>query len=544
MMSTESNLISVIITCYNHAGYLPEAINSVFAQTYPFFEIVVVDDGSTDNTKEVTKAYEHVKYVWQHNQGLGAARNTGIDNSKGDYLIFLDADDWLYNEALAFQFEAIKAHPECIAVAGGHYKVDTHGEVIEEEENNPVYEDHYLDLLQGNFIGMHAAVMYRRETFNEFRYDASLKAAEDYDLYLKLTRRHPIFVHRHKIAAYRIHGNNMSKNIPMMLSHVLKVHQRQENELRIDEEKSAYAAGVKIWNDYYTDLLVRNKFYLLNRSIKTEPLLTEAELEILKKNNPKVISKLYTLNTKNRIKRGIKRVIKPFKKQNSVNNKIAADIPVGKIDWGNLKTTKPLSYDFGFDRGGAIDRYYIEKFLEENKLLVKGRVLEVAENTYTLRFGEGRLAKSDVLHLHEGAPGATIAGDLSNEARLPIADNTFDCIILTQTLHFIYDFQSAVRQCFRILKPGGVLLMTVPGITPIDPGEWGKNWLWAFNKQSMQMVMAKNFPSPCEINTFGNVFSATAFLWGAGINEIEKGELLDTVDPSYPIVVTVKAVKQ
>src|SRR5688572_7471549 len=98
--SSTSPLVSVIIPCYNHALYLREAIGSVEQQTYTHTEIIVVDDGSTDETKLVVSSFPSVKYIHQHNSGLSAARNKGIEEASGQYLVFLDADDWLYPDAI------------------------------------------------------------------------------------------------------------------------------------------------------------------------------------------------------------------------------------------------------------------------------------------------------------------------------------------------------------------------------------------------------------------------------------------------------------
>ena len=100
--------ISVVIPCYNHGAYLATAINSVLAQNYQPFEIIVVDDGSTDNTKEVACGFEKVQYLYQTNQGLSAARNTGIKRSTGDYIIFTDADDWFLPDALETNLELLQ----------------------------------------------------------------------------------------------------------------------------------------------------------------------------------------------------------------------------------------------------------------------------------------------------------------------------------------------------------------------------------------------------------------------------------------------------
>ncbi len=532
-----NEIVSVVITCYNHASYLDEAIGSVLYQTYPHFEIVVVDDGSTDHTKAVATNYREVKYVWQKNQGLAAARNTGVKASTGKYLVFLDADDWLYNDALQQQIDAIQANPECMAVAGGHDKVNVNGEVIPEDHGSVVDADHYLHLLQGNFIGMHAAVMYRREVFSTLQYDTGLKAAEDYDLYLKLTRRFPIYAHGGKIAAYRIHGSNMSSNIPFMLQHVLKVLERQQGVLANEDERKAYNEGVTIWNKYYAGVVLDQKFNQVNKRGYVGGLLSDEERELIWNNFPKRTLGLYFQNNKKRVKKIVKKILGRTNAQNG-------HAKLGEIDLGSFKRTKPFSTDFGFDRGGAIDRYYIEGFLEECSGDVKGRVLEIADNHYTCMFGKGNVVVSDVLHLHRDHPGATIAGDLSKADEIPIPDDQFDCIILTQTLHFIYDYEKAIQECHRILKPGGVLLITVPGISQIDAGGWGDNWLWSFTDKSMKLIFKKNFNSPdVTIKSYGNVFSASAFLWGLGLSEVKDTGLLDDKDGCYQVTVAVRAVK-
>ncbi len=209
---------------------------------------------------------------------------------------------------------------------------------------------------------------------------------------------------------------------------------------------------------------------------------------------------------------------------------------------GHLKRLQPISSDFGWDReGGPVDRYYIESFMAENASCVKGRVLEIGDNEYTLRYGKSTNLKSEVLHVHPGNPKATFIGDLSNAPHIPA--DSFDCIILTQTLHLIYDFEDAVATCYRTLKPGGVLLFTVPGITPIDHGEWKETWYWSFTEASIKRLMKKFFPeNGIEVVTKGNVLAATAFLHGLGLADVSKAEL-DYTDPYYPVIITAKLTK-
>jgi len=215
--------------------------------------------------------------------------------------------------------------------------------------------------------------------------------------------------------------------------------------------------------------------------------------------------------------------------------------PVGHVSLGDLNRTTPFSNEFGYDRGGPIDRYYIENFLAKESTSIQGRALEIGDNEYTLRFGGDKIVKSDILHVHDSNPNATIIGDISSAPHIP--DNTFDCIVLTQTLHLIYDFKGALATCHRILKPGGVLLITVPYITSIDKDEWGSTWYWSFTDKVLRLLMAETFPKGnVAISSHGNVLAASAFLYGLGQPELTK-EQLDTYDPQFQLINTVKATK-
>src|SRR5829696_6977365 len=120
-------LVSVVIPCYNQAHFLEEAIESVLAQSYKDFEIIVIDDGSTDDTGEVAGRYPRVRLFRQDNQGLAAARNAGLWRSKGEYLVFLDADDRLLPWALEVGLKHLRAHPECAFVSGYYRPIAVDG---------------------------------------------------------------------------------------------------------------------------------------------------------------------------------------------------------------------------------------------------------------------------------------------------------------------------------------------------------------------------------------------------------------------------------
>ncbi|RYZ54846.1 MAG: glycosyltransferase, partial [Chitinophagaceae bacterium] len=277
---SELPLVSVIIPSYNHARFLPDAIESIQKQTYPNTEIIVVDDGSTDNTKEVLSRYPKLKYVYQKNQGLSAARNTGVKNSSAAYLIFADADDLLYHHAIAYNMDLLLANSNAAFVSGGYDLLDLDVNRMK-RIGREVTSDHYLHFLQGNYVGMHGTVLYRRWVFDEFQFDVSLKACEDYDLYLNVSRKYPVIHHQEALACYRMHASNMSGNATLMLSSALNVLMRQEAQVITAAEKDALQEGEKSWVNYYGPLVycqIRDS----NKSAAAE------SVSILKKYKPKL----------------------------------------------------------------------------------------------------------------------------------------------------------------------------------------------------------------------------------------------------------------
>jgi SAM-dependent methyltransferase len=215
---------------------------------------------------------------------------------------------------------------------------------------------------------------------------------------------------------------------------------------------------------------------------------------------------------------------------------------VGRVNFGDLRGTRPVSRAFGTDRGAPIDRYYIEGFLAEHATDVHGRVMEIGEDVYTRRFGGSRVQQSDVWHVDSGNPRATIVGDLSEPP--PLEAERFDCLIVTQTLQYVADPVAAVRTLHRILAPGGVLLMTVPCITPVATrSQWGPRWYWGYTAAGLHRLLAGPFGAErTSVRSHGNVLVAIAFLEGVAVEELTRDEL-DLPDPDYPVIVTARACK-
>lgn len=216
--------------------------------------------------------------------------------------------------------------------------------------------------------------------------------------------------------------------------------------------------------------------------------------------------------------------------------------PVGGVTFGDLRRIDPVSDDWGFDRGTPIDRYYIESFLEKHADDIHGRTLEFLNNAYTVRFGGERVTKSDVLHHQPGNAAATLVADLTGDNDLP--DNAFDCVICTQTLPFIYDLHSAIATLHRIIKPGGVLLATVPGISRVSPHDMEQTGdYWRFTNAAVQRLFSEYFSGDqLNISVYGNVLAATGFLHGLACQELTRTEL-DHIDDNFQVLVSVRAVK-
>jgi SAM-dependent methyltransferase len=206
---------------------------------------------------------------------------------------------------------------------------------------------------------------------------------------------------------------------------------------------------------------------------------------------------------------------------------------------GSLRRTTPLSDYWGYDRGTPIDRYFMEHFLDEHRRDIRGRVLEVENSLYTQHFGV-EVERSDVLDIDATNPQATIVADLAAADGVPA--DTYDCIILTQTLQYIYHPQAAIAHACRILRPGGVLLATVPGIIKMDPDFVGTDY-WRFTVDSCAALFGEVFgQAQIKVRTYGNVLTAIAFLTGLAHEELSPREL-NAVDPAYPVIIAVRAVK-
>jgi glycosyltransferase involved in cell wall biosynthesis len=281
--------VSVVIPCYNQGRFLAEAVASAAAQGGPVSEIVVVDDGSTDETPTVAKRDGSVRYLRQERSGLSEARNSGWRASLGDYVIFLDADDRLLPGAAAAGLDTFIRWPHAAFVFGHYELIDERGEVLPTWRELRTVDDrtfttgdfelvmpggqragrsrepcrvtdHYTAMLRRNYISMHASVVYRRGVLEETGgFDPRLNALEDYELYLRVTRTHPVGGHEKVVAQYRRHPAAMSRNTLNMLRMAIFILQEQRPFLREHPgAPEAYRAGLAFWKLHYGKQLIRD----------------------------------------------------------------------------------------------------------------------------------------------------------------------------------------------------------------------------------------------------------------------------------------------
>jgi hypothetical protein len=207
---------------------------------------------------------------------------------------------------------------------------------------------------------------------------------------------------------------------------------------------------------------------------------------------------------------------------------------------GTMRRTTPLSAHWGFERGTPVDRFYIERFLEQNRRDIRGRVLELMDPRYATRFG-AEVTQVDVLDIDPTNPRATITADLEDPASLP--PGAFDCFILTQTLQFVYDVGAALAAAHAALRIGGVLLATLPSVSKIDRSAGVDGDYWRFTAASASRLLGSVFGDEnVTVEAHGNVLTAVAFLMGMAADELKLREL-EQQDDFFPVVVCARALR-
>lgn len=254
--TSSDNDIAVAIACYNQSRFLSDAIESALAQTLPPSEVIVIDDGSTDKTAAVARRFSTITYVWQNNAGLSAARNAALVRASSQRILFLDADDVLAPEALWLASDRFARTGALAFVYGGYTEVDERRRHLSTHLATE-HADGFAALLRGNHIAMHGTVLYDRTLLlGAGGFDHSLPSCEDYDVYLRLSRHHPIGAYAGVGAEYRRHGKTMSRQSLRMVATARKVIDRHATAQDITpEQRAAGRAGKVFMTGYYGETI-------------------------------------------------------------------------------------------------------------------------------------------------------------------------------------------------------------------------------------------------------------------------------------------------
>nr|WP_231134161.1 glycosyltransferase [Motilibacter deserti] len=513
----------------NPGRFFEEAVLSVLGQTHPRVELVLVDDGSTDESPKAAQAFAEqypdrvrlLEHPGHANLGMSASRNLGISQARGELVAFLDADDVWEPGHLAGDVALLQAHPEAGMVCGRtlHWSgwddapVDDFLSPLPFAPGTVVPPPQLLrSVLRWGAVSTPICnLLVRAEALRAVggSEDRFRGAYEDQVLLSKLELEVPAVISGQRTSRYRQHAAS---------------HTTTANPQAAQIEATARLQFLQ-WLSSYIDAGRHREDRVLRDAV--DAALAVATPAPRRLASAGALARAAAHRVPPQVQRQLRRVARPRRP--------------GLVRLGSLASTEPVSRFFGFDRGLPVDRYYIEGFLAENAENVGGRVLEVGDSSYTLRFGGDRVTRADVLNVDAAMPGTTFAADLADAPELP--SEAFDCVVLTQTLHLVYDMAAAVRTLHRILRPGGTVLATVPGISPVSADRWAETWYWSLTPLSARLLFEEAFePDLVEVRQWGNVLSAVAFVEGLSAQELRPQEL-DRVDPQYPVTVAVRAFK-
>jgi glycosyltransferase involved in cell wall biosynthesis len=520
-----SPLVSVVVIFLDAQRFLAEALDSVLAQTFQDFELLLVDDGSDDGSTAVARGVigrlgargRYLEHPGHANRGMSASRNLGIRNARGRYVALLDADDVWLPHKLARQVALLEESPEVGMVFGQpEYWWGWTGRPEDRRRNcvPPLGAppDQVVDpprLLTRLYpLGTRNApcpsdLFFRREVaeraggFEEHFHEVR-SLYEDQAFLAKVYLRERVLGVPETWLRYRQHPDSCVSTV------------RRDGQY--DDVRRYYLE----WLEAY-----------LRQAGPVDPAVTRAVERALAR---------YRHPLRTRLEDGARAAVRRVR---GWRRRVGGGDTLPTL--GGRRSLEPASREFGFDRGVPIDRHYIERFLDRHASDIRGRVLEVGDDSYTRRFGDGRVTRRDVLHVTPGNAQATIVADLASADHIP--SDSFDCVILTQTLHLVYDVRAALATLARIIKPGGTLLATFPGLSQLSCDTWRDTWYWGFTTLAARRMFAEAFPAAdVAIEAYGNVLATSAFLYGLAAHELTAAEL-DHRDPSYEMLITVRVVK-
>jgi len=526
-------LVSVIIIFFNAERFLDEAIESVFGQTYDAWELLLVDDGSTDGSTAIAQRYtdqhpgkvRYLEHTDHQNRGMSASRNLGIGNAQGAYIAFLDADDvWLSNK-LDRQVAILDAQPEAAMVYGpaqwwyswtGRAE-DRLRDYIPEPgvQANALLEGPTLltrFLRLSDIAPCPSSVLIRRnlvEQVGGFE-DRFRGLYEDQVFFAKVCLSQPVFVSSECSARYRQHPNS---------------------NCSISQETAQHATGRLAFLRWLAD-------YLSKDGVNNGVLRKALQREIWPYRHPN-LDRIYQL-----ARRGLPGKIW----RSSLRFKCSwLSLPlVRNLRCLQFRRLQPLGH--GRQRGTPIVRYYWDDYVQKHHADIRGTALEIG-TTYTIRrFGGVEVTRAEAIDLLLHSPEVAVVADLSRADAIP--SDHYDCFVNPFTMHLIYDADAALYHAIRILKPGGTLLINFSCVDyyfprGLDMGTGEPMFVYhSFTPiQVENMLRSLNLrPGDYTLDVYGNLFARISYQLNMAAEELTHREL-DCVDPGHPLLICARVVK-
>lgn len=514
-------LVSVVTIFRNAEAYLEEAIGSVLSQTHPV-ELLLCDDGSSDDSTGIAKRWaaaepSRVRYLAHPahaHRGMSATRNLGIRAATGQFVAFLDADDVWEPVHLAHEVDLALRYPEAGLVCGQallwhSWKRDGTPDVW----SPPPWPDGTLvraprmltaTLRRGAYRTPTCSLLVRRDLLAAVMgaEEEFTSMFEDQALLAKLHTASPSVVSGAPTARYRQHAASTTARAA---------------------RAGRYEAGEP--NPSMERYLRWLEAYLASGRAAIHDAELTAALAVALEPYQRAWRRWRAearLRTRAALPRGMPALVR---------DAVRRARSVGPVRWGSLRRLEPVVRVTAPRRDLAIERHYIEQFLSENAPLIAGRVLEVGDAGYTRHLGSDYVTRSDVLEV--------LAIDLVDGAGLPAA--AYDCVVLPQVLQSVSDLPAAVRTLHRVLRTGGTLLATCPGISRLDGDPSTSPRLWGLTPASVARLFGEVFGrQSIEVQSYGNVVLSIASMHGLTIDDLRSSDLRMT-DPQYPMLITVRA---
>jgi SAM-dependent methyltransferase len=502
-MTDVRHQVATVIRCSDLGRHVYPTLTSVERQSLKGGEIVLVADSTTPPAARQWLAAlgreRGLPLLEVNSAAPGAVKNAGILSTSASYVVCVDAGDLL----------APDHHEVCAGVLAENPTVGIASSAVRVigapcgSDNSPAARFGIEGLIEGPHVA-HSASMFRRETWTALRgFHEALPALDYYEFWLRVAAA----------------GNECVRTNGALLVRTWRKDSLWYRDETVTPYLEAMASICRIHLDLLRNHLVR--------------VLYSRERQLAK------IGETYRRLIQAR-DNGVEERNHLVQRASELRGELPQDRRSG-VDLGDLRRASPIDREWGYTRGVPVDRHYIEQFVESNAADITGRVLEVQESDYTKRFGCDRVTHSDVLDLNPDNSRANIVSDLRAAANIP--SNQYDCVILTQTLHVINDMAAVLGECHRILKPGGVLLATLPCASRLCL-EYGPNDdFWRVTAAGARAITEPIFGADgVEVRWFGNVLANAAFLYGLAVHELTAAEL-DAKDPYFPLLIGVRARK-